>query len=1187
MSHFNYETDTWKILNDYFNEDKNDQRLIDHHLDSYDEFMKKTMCSIIENNNPIRCIDEDSYKYNLYISDIVVKHPTKSDGSPIYPFEARSRNISYMCDVFVNIKEEVIQKNLKTEKIHENILFTRIPCMIRSKFCNLYNKTDDEREKYGECRYDLGGYFIINGGEKVVVSQERIAENKIYVWPAKNNDNKFILECEIKSSSDQRFNPIKTTKLLLNKSEQIVCKISGFSNPIPLSIIYKALGFVNDKMIIESILGDQIGNEKFCNFIAKSLIYVVPDEDDEDVVIYSSNDAVTYLSTQLNSKFGCSQQYEKNGIVYDILYRELFPQTGNILKKKALLLSHMMKKLIQCYYGIRPYDTRDSYLNKRLNVTGTLFCPIFRTTYINVINEIKNIISSKKDKISSENTFSNMYKLFSSSLIESKFRYVLSTGNWSTSKGRESNSDKGVAQVLNRIGWYSYLSHMRRIKSPLETSGSKIIEPRKLHMTHYGMCCPNETPEGQEIGIIKNLSLQCKISKYNSDFPIRQLLKRIKNKSELVVIESSNINTNEILDSCVIILNGDIFGYIKKNNVNYVHQTLLALRRHNQINNETSISLFIEWNELVIQTDGGRYMRPLYIVNDDGKLLVEEMINKKVDELDYENLYSWDCHLKKDITNGKKTKYNGNCIEYLDTSETENSLIALNNYTLEINNKNKSDKKIFYKYTHCEIHPSMMVGAIAQMIPFSNHNQSPRNIYQSSMGKQAIGTYATNYKSRFDTMAHVLVHGQKPLVQTRTMKWTKLNHLPHGANAMLAVATYEGFNQEDAQIMNEDSVNRGFFNTLFYRSYNDVEVKHKNTSSNNEKFMNPCGKSNIIEHKIGKWSAIDDNGLPKLGEFVTENSAIIGKVIEMKDQETGTINLKDISTLVRNYEHGTIDDRIPNNVGPFKDISNIDSDGNKFVSVRVVQYRKPEIGDKFASRHSQKGCLGKIEKSINLPFTESGLIPDIIMNPHGFPSRMTEAKVLEVLYGKAGLCTGKFQDGTLFLERDFKSIEDILSKHNFDKYGDEYMYCGKTGKKYKAKIFYGPVYYQRLKHMVIDKMHSRDTGPTQMLTRQPVEGRSRAGGLRIGEMERDCLISHGVQKLLKERFMDCSDSFVQYVDKKTGQFIIGNSAEKIYAKPNQESVMEGNMAELQIPYSADLMIKELKAMGINFQIFTK
>ena len=1237
---FDYDTDTWKIFDDYFKSDK--YRLARDQLDSYNDAIQNTIPTIIANNNPIKIYSQDNNSYY----QVEIKNPryvtpeiqdNNDNKTKLFPFEARSRSLSYMSQLIVDVSHSSVDErgNKYDYQPLEGVQFCKIPCMLQSKICNLYGLSDEQIAEKKECVLDLGGYFIVNGGEKVIVSQERVAENRVFIWqPTKNTTSKYSHECEIKSSIDQRFNPVEGFRVMLCKSEKVgkklFCKLSGFKTDIPLFILMRALGVCTDKEIYTIILGEHIDNNNMQKLLNISCEYLVPkknakndnesfqsktskkdsSKENEVEYVYTQDDAITWLSGYLNNSYGQQNIIDKNALVVDILNKKLLPHCGISFKKKAMFIGHMTQRLLTSYFGIRTYDKRDHYSNKRLNMSGTLLCQIFRTYYINHIKEIKKTIGNSF-KTFTNKPYDNLYKLISSSTIESRLKYVLSTGNWGTNKNKDSASDKGVAQVLNTLSYYSHLSHIRRVHSPLEHSGNKIVEPRKLHATHYGMCCPNETPEGQQIGIVKNLAMQCKISNHKNDFPIRKILSILKNPnpsttgSGLLVTISDNMNFDDISKCTKILVNGDIYGYVRIPDTNILYETMLTLKRHNKINYETSIAWYIEWNEIHIQTDGGRYMRPLHIVNENtGNLLIDDNYNKFTNK-DSKYGFVWEQLITPTPTpthttssKDKHNKYTGGCIEYLDTNEIENSMIAMTPDNLKESNTNKASKKIFVKYTHCEIHPVMMLSVVAQMIPFSDHNQAPRNIYQSSMGKQAIGYYCTNYNYRFDTMGNILVYGERPLTTTRTTPYTHLDKLPHGSNPMLLIGIADGYNQEDATVLNKDSVERGFFNTLYFRSYNDTETKHK-TSDNNEEFINPAKLSEIVDKKIGKYDTIDDNGVPILGKSVTEMSAIIGKVVQIRDVDENIFRKKDVSTMVRNHEEGIIDAVIPSDDPRFSDIVSVDSngkhyvedvDGNNFINARVVQLRKPEIGDKFASRHSQKGVCGRLVKSVDMPFTNTGLVPDIIMNPHGHPSRMTQGKLLETLAGKIAVCTAKIQDGTPFIRKNDQfnnsrtNFEDILESFGFDRYGDEIMYDGRTGKMYEANFYYGPTYYQRLKHMVADKMHSRDTGPVQMLTRQPAEGRSRDGGLRLGEMERDALISHGVSGVLKESFMEKSDGFSRHVEKSTGRLVIANSKLNIYKLNGESRLMKNEVTEIQYPYSLDLGLKELSAIGIGINL---
>ncbi len=1228
MSELTFDQISKKVCDSYF-EDK--YTLSKVQIESYNDLITNIIPSIIENNNPIIISDTTSYDtgkraylkyYKINILNPRFDKPCYQTGTDtnkqlMFPFEARTRGLSYMSQLIVDVQHQFVYGDETTE-VHEipDVKFCKIPCMLHSKICNLNNLDDASLKKYKECIFDIGGYFIVNGGEKVIVSQERVAENKVFVWPPiKNTSSKYSHECEIKSSIDQRFNPIEGFRVMLSKSEKqtLYCRVIGFKNDIPLFVLMRALGITTDKEIFTIILGSNHNNENMYKLVKKSCKYLIdikdkntdkgdkhPDDKDKrdkeaNVFVYTQDDALLYLCSQLKISLGSDENSDitnkKMKIVYDILNRKLLPHCGLSFKKKAVFIGYMTNRLLLSYFNIRPYDDRDHYSNKRLNTAGVLLSQIFRTYYINHIKEMKKTIALKLQGVPKTFIYTNLSKLVVSSSIESRLKYVLSTGNWGTNKNKDSSSDKGVAQVLNRLGFYTYLSHIRRVCSPLEHSGNKIIQPRKLHMTHFGMCCPNETPEGQQIGIIKNLSMLCKISTHQSDFLIKSILQLLKKKQSLddlvtsysfddLFIPADIISTDDIQKCTKVIVNGDIFGYVCNNITNKLYETLIVLKRHSRINIETSIAWFIEWNEIHIHTDGGRYIRPLYIVDNESYSILAN--NKSENDINWEKLT---VVLRKV---DKPTKHNGICIEYLDTNETENSMIAINDEDLNMNRDLKQKKAEYKKFTHCEIDPNMILSVVAQMIPYSDCNQSPRNIYQSSMGKQAIGTFCTNYNYRFDTMGSILIYGERPLNMTRTTPYTRLDKLPHGTNAMLLLAVYDGFNEEDATIFNEDSIKRGFFNTLYFRSYNDIETKTKSSSSN-DTFVNPSTLENVVDKRKADYSCIEDSGVPIRGKEVKQSTVIIGKVVQIKDSDNVSFKMKDVSTVVRNHEEGVVDAVIPcEDDDRFNSVSNEDSDGNKFISTRVVQLRKPEIGDKFASRHSQKGVIGLLVKSVDMHFTNTGLVPDIIMNPHGIPSRMTQGKILETLGGKVAVCQAQVQDATPFMKRDNKkAFEDILEQYGYDKYGNEVMYNGKTGEMYNTTFYYGPTYYQRLKHMVADKIHSRDTGPVQMLTRQPADGRSRDGGHRIGEMERDVLISHGIACTLKESFMEKSDIFTRYVDRESGNLIIANESMNIYKLNNSDRIMRNQVSQIQYPYALDLGIKELNAIGIGIKLNTK
>jgi DNA-directed RNA polymerase II subunit RPB2 len=718
--------------------------------------------------------------------------------------------------------------------------------------------------------------------------------------------------------------------------------------------------------------------------------------------------------------------------------------------------------------------------------------------------------------------------------ITNGLKYSLATGNWGDQK-KSMSSKAGVSQVLNRYTYASTLSHLRRCNTPLGREG-KIAKPRQLHNTHWGMVCPAETPEGQACGLVKNLALMACISVGSIAAPVIEFL-------EEWGLESLEEHSHSFAPSTKIFVNGVWIG-VHRDPANLV-KTLKKLRRKDDISPEISVVRDIREKELRVYTDAGRVCRPLFIVENQHLILQKKHVrwlNNGVNDEGEE--FKWDRMIK------------GGIIELLDAEEEETVMISMTPEDLENSrlqraggglqvNDSEFDPAARLKagthahtWTHCEIHPSMILGICASIIPFPDHNQvsriilrtiiifiifkSPRNTYQSAMGKQAMGIYLTNFLIRMDTMANILYYPQKPLATTRSMEYLKFRELPAGQNAIVAILCYSGYNQEDSVIMNQSSVDRGLFRSIYYRSYMDLEKK--SGIQQLEEFEKPT-RENTLRLKHGTYDKLEDDGLIAPGTGVAGEDIIIGKTApippdsEELGQRTRTHTRRDVSTPLKSTESGIVD----------QVLITTNSEGQKFVKVRVRSSRIPQIGDKFASRHGQKGTIGITYRQEDMPFTAEGIVPDVIINPHAIPSRMTIGHLVECLLSKVATLIGNEGDATPFTDLTVESVSIFLRQKGYQSRGLEVMYHGHTGRKLQAQVYLGPTYYQRLKHMVDDKIHSRARGPVQILTRQPVEGRSRDGGLRFGEMERDCMISHGIAGFLKERLFEASDAYRLHV----------------------------------------------------------
>lgn len=697
------------------------------------------------------------------------------------------------------------------------------------------------------------------------------------------------------------------------------------------------------------------------------------------------------------------------------------------------------------------------------------------------------------------------------------------------------SSKAGVSQVLNRYTYASTLSHLRRCNTPLGREG-KIAKPRQLHNTHWGMVCPAETPEGQACGLVKNLALMSCISVGSLSAPVIEFL-------EEWGLESLEENAHSATPATKVFVNGVWMG-VHRDPANLV-KTIKKLRRKDDISPEVSVVRDIRERELRLYTDAGRVCRPLFIVENQQLILRKKHIEWLVrGEDDRGEPFKWDELIRTGIIELLDAEEEETVMICMTPDELERSRLASLGETQETEVEFDPSARLrppttAHTWTHCEIHPSMILGVCASIIPFPDHNQvcgptvsagvishvhfqSPRNTYQSAMGKQAMGIYLTNFLVRMDTMANILYYPQKPLATTRSMEYLRFRELPAGQNAIVAIMCYSGYNQEDSVIMNQSSIDRGLFRSIYYRSYMDLEKK--SGIQQLEEFEKPS-KDTTLRMKHGSYDKLEDDGLIAPGTGVVGEDIIIGKTApippdsEELGQRTRMHTRRDVSTPLKSTESGIVD----------QVLITTNSEGQKFVKVRVRSTRVPQVGDKFASRHGQKGTIGITYRQEDMPFTAEGITPDIIINPHAIPSRMTIGHLVECLLSKVATLIGNEGDATPFTDLTVEAVSTYLRNKGYQSRGLEVMYHGHSGKKLQAQIYLGPTYYQRLKHMVDDKIHSRARGPVQILTRQPVEGRSRDGGLRFGEMERDCMISHGVAAFLKERLFEASDAYRLHV----------------------------------------------------------
>lgn len=1062
----------------------------------------------------------------------------ESDGTSrtIEPMEARHRDLTYGVPLYIDI---TMTKSHDDAILHQHsyskVPIGTVPVMIRSNHCITGSSNEDELVYFGECPFDRGGYFIVNGSEKVIVAQERMSFNNVHVY-----EKNATFYAEVRSVFE-RGSKSSVPFVVRLSNGRLVCDLPFVKGEIPIGILFRALGFNSDKEILEMV-------NDYGDIMKKSL--------EESFVIMNQEVALDFIGKRA-APIGSLKNRRIQQAKY-ILEREFLPHIGAkefLETRKAYFLGYMAKRLLSVVAGST--DDRDHYGKKRLDMAGPLLASLFRILFKKLIAET----SKHMQKCLEMNREFNIAIGLKTSIITNGFRYALATGNWGE-QSKAMQSKAGVAQVLNRYNYLSTLSHLRRVNTPIGRDG-KLAKPRQLHNTHWGMVCPAETPEGQACGLVKNLALMSYISVGSPASIIIELL------------DEWGIIPLELLSGAgaKVFVNGTWVGV--HSDPEFLVNALVQMRRAGEISREVSIVRDVKECEIRILTDAGRPCRPLFIVEKNELLCCEKTnVNKSSMGGTFSIYNSSNPNkpiIKRLIQFENFDDYiNKGMIEYLDVEEEETSMICMT-----VNDLYQTPTNTI-RYTHSEIHPSMILGICASVIPFPDHNQSPRNTYQSAMGKQAMGIYATNYLYRMDTLSNLLFYPQKPLVTTKSMDIVKYRELPSGQNAMVAIACYSGYNQEDSIIVNQSAIDRGLFRSFFYRTYADQENARPGM---NETFCIPK-RGDVLRMKNLNYNKLESDGIIGVGVRVSGDDVLIGKVKRMREKEDGedVYTSYDSSTAMRSTESGIIDTVLVTQ-----------RDGYKFVKVKVRSNRIPQMGDKFASRHGQKGTIGITLRQEDLPFTREGIVPDVIVNPHAIPSRMTIGHLIECLCGKAAALNGVEGDGTPFQTKQYyvnkegeiclKTTVDIISeeliKHGYNSRGFEVFYCGYTGRKLEAQIFFGPTYYQRLKHMVDDKIHARARGPVQILTRQPVEGRSRDGGLRFGEMERDCIISHGCSAFLRERLFEVSDAYTITICK------CGYMQTGCCKRCGKE------VKHVDVPYAFKLLVQELNAMNISMRFGTE
>lgn len=1155
----------WKLIKLYFDNCHLSQ-LVRHQLESYNDFIDTQLEKTIQMFNPIIIRSQNDFEdpnknfhldIHINVENLVIYRAQifENNGATkmMFPNQARVRNFTYSSLMTVDLKVQYIITTGDTVKIipriFKKINIGKMPIMLRSSICILSHYKNMNEHITEECKYDPGGYFIINGSEKTVITQERTAENKIFCFTTPKN-TKWSHMSDIKSVPDDKIISPKQVSIMKCRKNNgfgfgLYVQLPKLKIVIPLFILFKALGIISDKEIASYIVLDlEKCNPVLLNSLKASMLDAQTTGTKEDAINYMIKH-VTYIVFNMTPEEG---YIKKRAFLLEMLERDFLPHCKTHANK-IYFLGYMTNTLLKVSLGILPETDRDSYKNKRLDTCGSLLNNLFRNYYNKFTKDLSKQVSKEINIGSWRTTLdyynimndTNIYKIIKSLTIENGFKRALSTGDFGI---KHYNSTKvGVAQVLSRMTYISALSHLRRVNTPIDKSG-KLIAPRKLHNTSCFYLCCAETPEGHSVGVVKNL---CYLTHITNPSESECIYTYVKDH----ILSCETLKPCDTFNKVKVIVNGTWVGIAKEPLKLYA--MLKEYKFGGILNIYTSIVFDYANKEINICNSAGRLTRPVLRMGKDNKLLFTPKILRKIEE---EGLGWSDLLLK--------TKLKDSIIEYIDPMEQNSSVIAMK----------WTDSNPDMRYTHCEIHPSTLFGVLASCIPFPEHNQAPRNTYQCAMGKQAMGMYVTNFDKRMDKTAYVLNYSGKPLVDTRIMNMLGLNVVPSGCQVIVAIMTHTGYNQEDSVLLNKGSIDRGLFQATIYHTEKDEDKKLNGT----QEVRSKPNKKNTKGMKLGNYDKINADGVVDENTILRNRDIFIAKMLPIKEARndiTTSIKYQDESKIFKTDEEVYVD----------KNMIDRNGDGYTFCKTRLRATRKPVIGDKFSSRHGQKGTVGNIIEEANMPFCGNGLKPDIIINPHAIPSRMTIAQLKETLLGKVLLELGMFGDGTSFTDLSVKSICSKLLDVGYEVHGNEVMYNGETGEQLSSSIFIGPCFYQRLKHMVIDKAHSRSIGPCANLTRQPLEGRRNVGGLRFGEMERDCMISHGAARFTIDRLLHCSDKFTVTVCKSCGMIVPFNAEKNINICKTCNNRVD--FATVDIPYACKLLSQELISMNIAPRFVTR
>ena len=1202
-----------------------------HHIDSYDQFLEQDLPSILRANNPLLLVKElnpqtNTYKYKAEIFIGGITGDAIEIGAPtltlqqgqevrlLFPNEARLRNLTYASTVYADIvirvtidyglsvasgaaaaaaaaaKEPILQE-------YKKVPLFQIPICLHSRFCILHGKPASFLQEAGECSQDQGGYYIVDGSEKILVTRQEQAFNTLYVSP-QQSDMQVETYASITCLSPTTRETKVVTFLWMRETDSLHVTLPMVRVPIPVFVLFRALGYTSDEEILRLIYPNLDTSE------AKQMIPLLLPSLREAFPFMDQFSAIQFIKAMTK---GFSEAH-----VFDILFNKMFIHIPDARSgSRAHFLAECVRRFMRVHTGIDPKTDRDDLRNQRCLTAGILIRMLFNQAYGQWLKVSRLAISKVYEYNKSEYQDTNFMNIFSHGNLDSLFlnikmeknEYFSLTnevmrgfkGKW-TVGGKASGGDEktGVLQALSRLSYLDFMSQCRRAHLNFDTS-MKLTGPRHLHGSQYGYFCTNETPGGASIGVTKNMSMLTMISTATNPEPfIHFLLQRSW------ILPCAEMTSDLLQLSIPVFVNNGIVGYTLK--PEELTEVLKLMKWTACLPAMSSVGFSVRNRSVFVNLDEGRPCRPLiHLPRIGGKAQLTEIHKGSL-----ASIKNW-----RDAVCGTfpQTAQRGiSTVGFFDPFAELEGPLPLKNYSdalkphagmieyIDPYEQNESfvinfPEHLVPEASHMEIHPSTIVSIVNSMIPFANFNQSVRNQLSCAQSKQAVSLFATNFMNRFDNSAHILAYGESPLVRTQMFDVLGEGSMPYGQNVIMAIMPFHGYNRDDGIIFNEDAFQRGLFRNITYRSYEAFEEYDRRAGTKTH-VANPLNVPQWTQLRPGlDYSKLDERGIIKVGETVDENTVLVSMYLEDK-----AFQYKDASLTPQVWTSGRVEsvNLTVNNMG------------FRMVKVRITQDRVPELGDKFSTRHGQKGTIGMLYRAHDMPRTASGLVPDMLVNPHCIPSRMTIGQLMEILFGKVCYENTMVGDATLFTsDKDApEALGRVLEQYGMERAGNEIMYDGETGVQMPTNIFIGPLFGMRLKHMVEDKWNARAEGRREQRTRQPTGGRGNQGGLRIGEMDRDTLVGHGISGFLRESMMERSDKTqvrvcngcgtVPIYNEKQKLFVcslcdgpvrhIGTNAQNLELLPTVER-SHITTSIVEIPYATKLLAEELETylnMGMRF-----